>query len=1209
MRRNIKTKINTDNDDDSDDNNDDVWLKKITFKPKEKKKREKIVKKKVYVKKPVAMETENFDDFNYTGGDELKGCSIELIRLEHTSLGDKNLSNRDKIKKTSSVFRVNLSGESDDDADVGKTTLINSQENKVNVDPMDDDDEFLPDVNNGTKTDGPENSVVPSSIFVDKTKSETLFIGEKMRDCYVDLVPLKLQETEKKQLLAKSIPKDDENVDRKDEETFNNMSFSKVNTNSRITLKKNCHVSLTRFDKIPKTFNNKKKSHLDVVVNINQSLMSSTPVNTRIKSRQTRPILSPIDKSKLNVDYFDTLKVGGEESVKVPSPEEEKTIDDDDDEPTVLLSPIYKEKEKAISSSTEEISTVLIEDSEREEKNQEDTADGTSLVNPVQEEIDNTSYVEKTPARKLSTCVNDDDNNGIDKKSIKRLLKPLSISADEARSPLLFDDTNDDNDDDKDIEESSLTLSSIASMEPLRIRLSPEKRNVDGAVKKNTKEKEEEESREEAGETGDYTETTKDGNFTTYSSDNDEETMEEEEEKGANDLTEEDNCHENGDISETTKEDFTISLGDGKETTEKEENENDTGEIIGINDGNKETEKVEFDEKDDSKEVSSQDEENTGEESKQEDDKDKENVTELGEIEKEEEENIDESLSPEKEKKSDENEEKYEEDEPMSLDEDQKSQDEEDDELMPLDNSQDVSADNYVSLTTDDSQDISQEVSTQNDSSLTISYTQESRDNSVYSLQSEYSQQLSIESGDESSIKNNTQDDLLKVGNNVSGLSESSQDLETERDVSAKNSMENFENSESTMKNSEKSMECSVNTTEINENLSTKINKTDCSLISETFQNLSIEKDEEMVTMETDDDNIIIEEKKISCSPKKSVNFVTDTEIISRKSLKLPEPYILLTRLNDPVRISSRRRDYSRSKKFQLSAISEGVNKDNGDLSKENLKTDKIDEINEDENVNGLVPIQEQNGSTQEDESLKEIDDDFIDPNNDSTVLYLKPGKQWTRSLSILNQFNNNHNIDMIIPGKGKKWRQSVMDVRNMQHGTTNRLSTDLNNISLDENMEFNFPHPFTDVSSRRVTYRRSKIIPELQNQGVDDKLSSIIRRKTSFIAPRRTTIYHPRVTNIDTNTIVPNSPEEARNIVFQRCKQDDCLPIYDCYNDKYLKYCHKIGEGVYGEVFIYKNKLESSVIKIIPIEGSQLVNGEPQKKFNEILSEIIIAE
>ena len=55
-----------------------------------------------------------------------------------------------------------------------------------------------------------------------------------------------------------------------------------------------------------------------------------------------------------------------------------------------------------------------------------------------------------------------------------------------------------------------------------------------------------------------------------------------------------------------------------------------------------------------------------------------------------------------------------------------------------------------------------------------------------------------------------------------------------------------------------------------------------------------------------------------------------------------------------------------------------------------------------------------------------------------------------------------------------------------------------------------------------------------------------------------------------------------------------------------YWENCRKIGEGVYGEVFMSEGE-DSSVLKIMPIEGDQLVNGEPQKKFDEILSEIVI--
>lgn len=52
-----------------------------------------------------------------------------------------------------------------------------------------------------------------------------------------------------------------------------------------------------------------------------------------------------------------------------------------------------------------------------------------------------------------------------------------------------------------------------------------------------------------------------------------------------------------------------------------------------------------------------------------------------------------------------------------------------------------------------------------------------------------------------------------------------------------------------------------------------------------------------------------------------------------------------------------------------------------------------------------------------------------------------------------------------------------------------------------------------------------------------------------------------------------------------------------------------KIGEGVFGEVFMIPRENMKNVIKIIPIEGDFPVNGEKQKKFSEICNELIIAE
>lgn len=53
------------------------------------------------------------------------------------------------------------------------------------------------------------------------------------------------------------------------------------------------------------------------------------------------------------------------------------------------------------------------------------------------------------------------------------------------------------------------------------------------------------------------------------------------------------------------------------------------------------------------------------------------------------------------------------------------------------------------------------------------------------------------------------------------------------------------------------------------------------------------------------------------------------------------------------------------------------------------------------------------------------------------------------------------------------------------------------------------------------------------------------------------------------------------------------------------LTKCQKIGEGVFGEVYLN----ETHVLKIIPIEGDVEINGAQQKRFDEILQEVIISQ
>lgn len=108
--------------------------------------------------------------------------------------------------------------------------------------------------------------------------------------------------------------------------------------------------------------------------------------------------------------------------------------------------------------------------------------------------------------------------------------------------------------------------------------------------------------------------------------------------------------------------------------------------------------------------------------------------------------------------------------------------------------------------------------------------------------------------------------------------------------------------------------------------------------------------------------------------------------------------------------------------------------------------------------------------------------------------------------------------------------------------------------------------------------------------------------RKTSVVDPARFSQY----TGCTTDTLPQINP---RDIVLKRCHQIEPLSFADIYSDSILKTCRKIGEGVYGEVFMNKTELgQAVVLKIIPIEGQIEVNGEQQKRFDEVLSEIVIA-
>ncbi|XP_041839394.1 uncharacterized protein haspin [Melanotaenia boesemani] len=79
---------------------------------------------------------------------------------------------------------------------------------------------------------------------------------------------------------------------------------------------------------------------------------------------------------------------------------------------------------------------------------------------------------------------------------------------------------------------------------------------------------------------------------------------------------------------------------------------------------------------------------------------------------------------------------------------------------------------------------------------------------------------------------------------------------------------------------------------------------------------------------------------------------------------------------------------------------------------------------------------------------------------------------------------------------------------------------------------------------------------------------------------------------------------------VYAECGQQHPLPWEECIPHHRMKQCAKIGEGTFGEVFsTTKAAGEMVALKVIPVEGTEKVNGEDQKTFGEILHEIIISK
>nr|XP_037875173.1 uncharacterized protein LOC101745149 isoform X2 [Bombyx mori] len=224
--------------------------------------------------------------------------------------------------------------------------------------------------------------------------------------------------------------------------------------------------------------------------------------------------------------------------------------------------------------------------------------------------------------------------------------------------------------------------------------------------------------------------------------------------------------------------------------------------------------------------------------------------------------------------------------------------------------------------------------------------------------------------------------------------------------------------------------------------------------------------------------------------------------------------------------------------------------------------------------------------------------------------IVLQPGKKWERSLSIYRRMTTMDNLEKSILDesmdmKGRKYRQSVISTMELQESRG-----PLHNESINSRRSTFVSKPsrstisiLKDPNSTRTSLCPSTACDDLKgflSDDCDDTIVGLSKLSLDDVEPEITVLgIH------DTS----NRVATARDYVLRRCNQTDAILFDECYPDALLKNCHKIGEGVYGEVFLWRARDgRARVMKIVPIAGHTKVNGEDQKDYHEIISEIVIA-
>ncbi|CAH8605168.1 unnamed protein product [Heterobilharzia americana] len=165
--------------------------------------------------------------------------------------------------------------------------------------------------------------------------------------------------------------------------------------------------------------------------------------------------------------------------------------------------------------------------------------------------------------------------------------------------------------------------------------------------------------------------------------------------------------------------------------------------------------------------------------------------------------------------------------------------------------------------------------------------------------------------------------------------------------------------------------------------------------------------------------------------------------------------------------------------------------------------------------------------------------------------------------------------------------------------------------INFSESLHQSSCNPYVCLSNERFEnwqhYPESPIINKFIQAG--KKSGSYTKRITRLFR------YENMILNRSYMTLY--GAGDVKGTLFKICGQSEYKTFAQLFVPFRRKNLRKIGEGCFGEVFrclseynkSSNDKLDYVVIKLIPIEGDIKFNGESQKSFNEVLSEVIVSK